>query len=124
MSVSAPPTTFLELLVLFFVIALIIILIKPSILKFMKPPNRKKGLLFWFLTYIVVYLIYTDTPTGKKELAEYKDKHPEIFKVTEHQGEEDVLPLYYYRKPQPRYHMWDYLLLYPIEDNNNQDTTK
>ena len=115
MSVSAPPTTFLEFLVLFFVIALIIILVKPSILKFMKPPNRKKGLLFWFLTYIVVYLIYTDTPTGKKELAEYKDKHPEIFKVTEHQGEEDNLPLYYYRKPPDTNEVY---YIFPLYDKN------
>ena len=101
-------TTILEFFTLFSLVVLIFILVKPSILKFMKHPNRKKGFFVWLSVYMIVYYIFAATPIGKKELAELKSKYP---------PKEN----YYYSKPDTNTVMY---YVYPLKLLNKKDTTK
>ena len=53
-----------------FVILLIVLLVNPQLLKFLKRPTRWKAFWLWFIAYCVIINIYHLTPTGKAEYAE------------------------------------------------------
>ena len=65
----------LEILIYVAMPALIIILIRPSILKFFfKRPNRIKGFLFWLIVYPLLFYIIASTPLGQAKYKELDEK--------------------------------------------------
>jgi hypothetical protein len=65
----------LDILLVVAVIALIIILVKPSILKFFfEHPNRIKGFLFWLIAYTFLFYVCASTPFGQSEFKELIEK--------------------------------------------------
>ena len=55
-------------------IFLVVLLVKPQLLKFLKKPTRWKAVGIWFAVFCIVINIYTQTPIGKAEFADMQAK--------------------------------------------------
>jgi len=88
-------------------IMLVVLLINPHILKFLKRPTRWKAFGIWLLIFYITFLIYESTPTGKADFEQYHKNRPLYIET--------------YSSPPPKiYPVWDIFMMYPIEDTVKQ----